>query len=344
MKRSPIRHSLSASTLLIGLALAPHAFAQARDAAAAQALFDQGKKLMAAGKQAEACPKFAESQRLDPGVGTLLNLATCYEASGRYASAWSAFLEGESAARSEGNADATRLARARADALAPKLSKLTITVTHPEIPGLEVHRDDSVVGQAQWQLPIPADPGVHRVTASAPGRKAWQTDVDLRGVGATVEVSIPDLAVEQPAAAAPIATPPPAAQTPASSSPAPAAVPQAASAPSKSSLGTHRALAIGAGAVGTVGVVLGTVFGLKSKSKHDDAASHCNGSTCSDAAGVALRSDAISAGNLSTVSFVVGAAGLVGGALLWFTASPTTEEPTEKVGLGFGSVVVRGSF
>jgi hypothetical protein len=333
MNRSHVRHSLSACSLLLVLASAAQALAEPHDdAAAAQALFEQGKKLMAAGKQADACPKFAESQRLDPGVGTLLNLAACYEASGRYASAWSTFLEGESAARADNNAGAARVARSRADALASKLSKLTISVTHPDIPGLEVHRDDAVVGQAQWQLPIPTDPGVHHISATAPGRKPWQTEVALKGAGATVEISVPDLVVEPVAAAPPVATPPAEVVTP-------------RAAPAQRSSGAQRTLAIGAEVIGVAGVALGTVFGLKSKAKHDLADSHCNGSNCTDDDGVRLRSEAISAGNLSTVSFVVGAAGLAGGALLWFTASPAKqEEPTTQVGLGFGRLLVSGRF
>src|SRR5258706_2634131 len=63
------------------------------DKAAAQTLFDDGRKLMAAGKFGEACPKLAESQTLDPGVGTPVNLADCYEPGGQTASAWTAFLE-----------------------------------------------------------------------------------------------------------------------------------------------------------------------------------------------------------------------------------------------------------
>jgi hypothetical protein len=340
MKRSHLVPSLAASAFSIALVVAPQARAQARDPAAAQALFDQGKKLMAAGKTGEACPKFVESERLDPGVGTLLNLAACYEASGRNASAWSTFLEGESAARAEGNADAARVARSRADALATQLSKVTINVSHPNIPGLEVRRDDSVVGSAQWQVPIPSDPGIHHFRASAPGHKPWQSDVDLKGAGVTIEVDVPDLEVLPVSPAAPVAM-----AAPAVPGPTPSAPPDASdNTPRASSgLGTQRILAIGAAGAGVAGIVVGTVFGLKSKSKHDDAAGHCNGSSC-DTVGVALRSDAISAGNVSTVAWIVGAAGLAGGAVLWFTAKPAKPQPSTELGLGVGTVLVRGAF
>src|SRR5450432_3403221 len=75
--------------LPIGLAtMAAPSFARADDSAAAQALFDQGKKAMAALNYAEACPKLEESYRLQEALGTLLNLADCYQRQGKLASAW----------------------------------------------------------------------------------------------------------------------------------------------------------------------------------------------------------------------------------------------------------------
>ena len=71
----------------------------ASEQAAAEALFNQARDLMNAKQYGDACPKFAESQRLDPAPGTLLNLATCYERNGQIASAWVTYKEAATAAR-----------------------------------------------------------------------------------------------------------------------------------------------------------------------------------------------------------------------------------------------------
>lgn len=298
--------------------------AHAQNAATAQGLFDQAKALMAQGKANEACPKFAESQKLDPGLGTLLNLGACYEATGLAASAWSTFLEAESVARADGNQEGIRISQERAAALAPKLSKLVINVTGQPAPGLEVKRDGTPVGQAQWGTPIPADPGKHSIVASAPGRATFETEVTLTEPGSTEQATIPELA------------PAPAAAAPGHGDQAPSE--------GKGGLTTQHYLAIGAGVVGVAGVAVGTIFGLQAMSKHDDADKHCDGSACRDQEGVDLRADARSAGNISTIGFIVGGVGLAGGVALWFTAGPTDGAPKTGLVVGPGRVALRGTF
>src|SRR5450755_429104 len=74
--------------------LSGSAWAQnAQDKAAADSLFDDGKRLVAAGDFEHACPKFEASLKLSPRVGVKLNLADCYEKAGRTASAWAEFRE-----------------------------------------------------------------------------------------------------------------------------------------------------------------------------------------------------------------------------------------------------------
>src|SRR6185312_13224264 len=106
----------------------------AEDEAAARALFFEARRLVAAGNYAAACPKFEDSYRLDPGIGTSFNLADCYEHSGRTASAWARFLDVAAATKAAGQLDRERVARARAAALEPKLARMTLKV-EAKVPG-----------------------------------------------------------------------------------------------------------------------------------------------------------------------------------------------------------------
>jgi len=110
-------------------------------------------------------------------------------------------------------------------------------------------------------------------------------------------------------------------------------------------LGGQRIGALVAGGAGVVAVGVGTFFGLRSKSKHDEAQKICPGDQqCPNIDGVNRWNDAISAGNIATVAFVVGAVGIAGGAVLWFTGARESSAATTQVGLGPGTLELRGTW
>jgi hypothetical protein len=331
LKRSRVR---AYSTVLSVLLVAASAHAQSSSSAAAQGLFDQGKALMAAGKAAQACPKFEESQRLDPGSGTLINLALCYEQTKRIASAWSTYRDAAAAARASGNAERERGARDRAAALAPKVSKLVLDVPDDaRVPGLHIRRDGADVGDAQWGVPIPADDGSHSVSATAPGFRDWQTTVEVSAGGTTATVAIPKLEAAPGAEAEPTL------------GSAPHAAPDVSAPPQggeqgSSGLGGQRIGALALGGVGVAGVVVGSIFGVQAMSKHEDAKKTCAGTSCTTLEGVKAGNDAHSAANVSTIALIAGGVALAGGLALWLTAP----KRATQVGLTPGGILVSRSF
>lgn len=168
------------------------AFAQGPDVAGAETLFEKGRQLMAEGNLKEACPKFAESQRLAPAAGTALNLATCYEKQGKTASAWGMYREAISLSVASGQTVREQFARDRAGELEPKLVKIVISVGSDD-PNLEIKRDGTPVARAQWGTPIPIDPGAHVIEASAPKKVKWTKNIETNAPGQTTTVTIPGL-------------------------------------------------------------------------------------------------------------------------------------------------------
>src|SRR3954451_18080512 len=149
---------------------APRA-AHAQDSAAvAEVLFNDARALADKGDFAAACPKFEESQRVDPGMGTLYRLGDCYEHIGRTASAWAAFRDVASQAQTTGQTAREADARQRAALMEKVLSRMTIEVPSAP-PGVVVERDGVRVGDAQWGLAMPVDPGPHTIIVRAPGKK-----------------------------------------------------------------------------------------------------------------------------------------------------------------------------
>lgn len=293
---------------------------------AAEALFDSARQLMTDGKYAEACSKFEQSQRLDPGIGTLLYLADCYEKSGRIASAWATFREGASQAKAAGQTDRATSGEERAAALEPRLSKLTIQVNAETqaLPGLTITRAGSVVTKGIWGVAVPIDGGEYLIEAKAPGREPWSGKVSVATEKDVASIEVPALA------AAPEAPPP----TPPAVEPPPAVAPVVPASPSpvrdsEPSGTTQRTVGVIVGGVGIVGIGFGTYFGLSAISKNSDAKKLCDGSVCHDPKGATLTDDARKAATVSNVAFGVGLAALGTGVVLYLTA------PSEKTARSF---------
>jgi hypothetical protein len=83
--------------------------------------------------------------------------------------------------------------------------------------------------------------------------------------------------------------------------------------------------------IGAAGLGVGAGFGILSLSKRDQANPHCVNDFC-NADGVALREDAIQAGNVATITSIAGGAVLLGGILLVATAPSSTETRRETAG------------
>lgn len=347
----------AAAVALAGAVLfSRHAHAQERDPAAAEALFGQARVLMNTQRYSEACPKLAESQRLDPGIGTQFRLAVCYEYEGKLASAWAAFLEVASLATASGQHERARAASRRASLLESRLPRLKIAVpAASRAPGLEITRDATVVGEAQWDVALPVDPGDHQVEVTAPKRRAFAAVVNVTE-GTTASFEVPPLepaAVEAPTHTTPAPVvrvspqkqplaPPPGAQ------PLRAPVPEAQQSEQSSGPG---ALVIGLGIAGVVGVGAGTVLGLVARSKNESSKSHCSPqdeNSC-NAEGVNLRNKAFVFSDLATAGFIVGGAALASAAILWLLrggSEPSRGEAVISVYAGptAASVAVQGKF
>jgi hypothetical protein len=166
--------------VLSGLGRTVHA--QITDPAAAEALFREGRRLLKDkdGDVAAACAKFDESLRLDPAIGTLINVAACQERLGRTATAWQHW---RAAADQLATTDRRRtMAIAHATALEKVLSRLIVTLG-PNVADdeqVEVRRDGITLGRASLGLPLPLDPGPHLVTVRAPGRQPLRYELMIR--------------------------------------------------------------------------------------------------------------------------------------------------------------------
>ncbi|MCC6997474.1 MAG: hypothetical protein IT370_22855 [Deltaproteobacteria bacterium] len=344
---------LACAALLLSLA-APAAAQTPEDKATAEALFKEGRRLMDAKDYPQACPKLEASQRLDPAVGTLFNLAACYELSLRTASAFATWRQVENLAGLAKQTSRQKYARDKANALESLVPKVVLEVT--PTPGLIIKRNGVVVDPALWGLPLSVDPGAISIEASAPGYVTFTAALQA-AESTQSKVAIPALVAEPVASPEPTSPPTPTpSPTPSPRpTPSPSMAPPAAVPPLPLTSGPvrhpRRKWAYVVGGVGLVTLGAGVVFGLMARSDWSTAEAHCDDDIVCDRTGYDAATDAQSAATLSTVLVSVGAAATVGGLVLWLTAPGVREMPAaaatsslRPAAIGDLGLVWRGAF
>jgi hypothetical protein len=322
--------------------------ASAGDKASAEALFDAALRGMKEGKYAEACPKLENSQRIDPGVGTLLYLGECYEKLGRTASAWATFREAASQAEAGGQQRRAKAARDRIAKLESQLSYLTIEVADAtrSLPGLRVRRDGTDAGTSIIGSPVPQDPGPVKIEVTAPDHESFSLTVTVQPK-ARQSVLIPPLAAieggprpaETPSpgvapAPAPTSTFAPAEATPASPAPAEESSPGSA----------QRVIGLVVAGVGVVGLGVGSYFGLSAIGHDKKADRGCTPTLCQEQAPFdhadAARDDAV----MANIGFAAGGGLLAVGTVVYLLApsKPSGVSLTPLVAPGFAGVSLGG--
>lgn len=207
-------------------------------------------------------------------------------------------------------------ARVEAGKLQSRIPTVLLVVSGPdEAASLGVTIDGTPVAPDTVRLPRKLDPGLHAIVVTSPGFQAARLEATL--ADAEVKRISVDLKREGTVVSA--------------------------SAPSN-----NHSLAYVAFGVGGVGLIVGVVTGIVAGSKHSTLAGECDNTSNTCAPTYENDLDSFHTWRtVSTIGYVIGAAGLVGGAVLWFTASPTTRPANAaRAGLWFGpaSAGIVGSF
>jgi len=310
---------------LIFLAAASEASA---DTGAAEALFRAGREAVGRGDHATACRMFAESNRLEPAVGTELNMALCELEIGHLLRAWQLF---QSIVHKLPPGDErASLARDRLAEVDARVPRLVLKAAVPLPSGTEIIHGQTRLTASSLDVPIPFDPGEKEIVVKVPGHEIRnyrvllnEGDRDILAIepGAAIENDdkVFELAVEQPTTESARRTGNP----------------------------TVGVLAIG---VGASSLVVGAVAGLgvlNAKAAMETECDH-SGACSSEGLAAADRGELLAA--VSTTAFALGA--VCAGAGIWWLLDATTPNPGRPqstgtgiaVGVSSGGAAIRGSF
>jgi hypothetical protein len=288
------------------------AAAQTDDKVSAEALFRAGREALTKGDHATACQRFEESNRLEPAVGTVFNIANCREKLGQLASAWQRYQE--AVQKLPSGDDRIKIASQRAAALEPRLPRLTLSLPPDAPPGTVIVKDGTELGSGSLGVPLPVDPGEHTLTVRAPGHQDERSQITLAEAEnreLTLKLGEPKSNLPEAREGLSIGVVPPPTDTRGQDS---------------GSSG-QRTLGYAVGAVGVVGLAVSLGTGAMVLSKKSTVEDECVNKQCTDE-GLEAGDSGRTLSTISTVSFVAGLVGVGTGLVLVLTSDDTSGATT----------------
>lgn len=294
----------SARTLALRVALVAGALsfdaAAQGTSAVAEGLFNQGRASFDAKNYEDACPKFRESDRLEPATGTKLNLALCEEARGNVATAWALFravIE-----RLTPTDPRYAIADEHRGALTARVPHVVIRPKSTAPSGTTGTLGDLELVSAMFDSPLPIDPGPHELVVHAPGHD---------------DAKIPFTAIEGQTVAIDMALGPSTASPSAPLSPRTDA---------RDANATRRKWAYISGGVGLAGIAAGAVFGVLTLTNRSEGHTDCPSANACKQSGVDAYDRARTFRTVSDVGWAVAIAGIGAGAVLYLTSRGSPKE------------------
>jgi tetratricopeptide (TPR) repeat protein len=305
------RRALAAAVAVAVGAAAP---APARADNKADALFSRGKQELAARHYEAACRDFRASLDADPSaIGTMVNLARCYEAWGRLATGLTYYKQAKAAAaKAHDNREAQ--IDARIQALDPQVPRLTVHV-RGAVAGVALQLDGKPIGVDQIGKELLVDPGPH-VVALVRGTERRERTVPVEPGGSSeVQLEAPPEAATVAAGAGTGAAATGPTTTTATTTGAGVAASSGAADPNHG----RRTFGIATAATGAAAMIAAGIVTLRAKSRYDAALKGDCGDDreACDAGGLSATSSARKEANIATGIFAGGAALAVAGGVLF---------------------------
>jgi hypothetical protein len=263
--------------------------ARGAEPATADALFREGRAAMQRNDWPRAVQVLAESQRLEPAAGTLLNLAMAEHKLGSLAAAWE---HARSAMDQLGATDDRRkLAIDLFESLDKQLPRLRLRSSAVLPAAARVRVDGVELRHAALGVDLPLDPGPHKLELSAPHHKISVVSFTLRE-GERVEKLL-QLGEPLP-------------------SPDPLAPPATADSSHASNWRTTGWVSLGLGATC---LAVGGATGYLALNRNNTVEQHCDGHYC-DPIGTQAASEGKTFASTSSVTVISGVALALAGTLL----------------------------